>query len=57
MRQEMNPGMLIAVDGGITEDNAEDVVKAGADALIAGTAFFKAQNPMATAAKLKGFAR
>jgi len=57
MRQEMNPDMVIAVDGGITEENAEAVVKAGADSLIAGTAFFKAADPVATAAKIKAFAR
>ncbi len=57
MRQEMNPQMVIAVDGGVTEENAESVVKAGADSLIAGTAFFKAADPVATAAKIKAFAR
>ena len=57
MRQEMNPDMVIAVDGGITEENAEAVIKAGADSLIAGTAFFKAADPVATAAKIKAFAR
>jgi len=57
MRQEMNPCMVIAVDGGVTEENAEALVKAGADSLIAGTAFFKAADPVATAAKIKAFAR
>lgn len=57
MRQEMNPCMVIAVDGGVTEENAEALVKAGADSLIAGTAFFKAADPIATAAKIKAFAR
>ncbi|MBM3422251.1 MAG: ribulose-phosphate 3-epimerase [Chlorobi bacterium] len=57
MRLEMNPEMVIAVDGGVTEENAEALVKAGADSLIAGTAFFKAENPIATAAKIKAFAR
>jgi len=57
MRNRMNPGMVIAVDGGITEENAAEVVEAGADALIAGTAFFRAADPVATAAKLKGLHR
>jgi ribulose-phosphate 3-epimerase len=57
MRNEMNPGMVIAVDGGITEENAEAVVMAGADALIAGTAFFKAADPEATAARIKAVTR
>lgn len=57
MRMELNPEMVIAVDGGVTEENAEALVKAGADSLIAGTAFFKAENPIATATKIKAFAR
>lgn len=57
MRNGMNPGMVIAVDGGITEENAGDVVAAGADALIAGTAFFRAENPVETAARLRGLRR
>ncbi|MEI8032034.1 MAG: ribulose-phosphate 3-epimerase [Chlorobiaceae bacterium] len=57
MRNRLNPSMLIAIDGGITEDNAQEVVSAGADALIAGTAFFKSANPAATAAKIKSATR
>jgi ribulose-phosphate 3-epimerase len=54
MRMEMNPEMVIAVDGGVTEENCGEVVAAGADALIAGTAFFKAADPVKAARKLKG---
>ncbi|AAM72895.1 MAG TPA: ribulose-phosphate 3-epimerase [Chlorobaculum sp.] len=54
MRMEMNPEMVIAVDGGVTEENAAMIVDAGADALIAGTAFFRAPDPVAAAKKLKG---
>jgi ribulose-phosphate 3-epimerase len=54
MRMEMNPEMVIAVDGGVTEENCADVVAAGADALIAGTAFFRAADPAKAARKLKG---
>lgn len=57
MRLELNPEMVIAIDGGITEDNAQEVVSAGADALIAGTAFFKAADPAETAAKIKAMTR
>ncbi len=57
MRKELNPAMVIAIDGGITEDNAQEVVSAGADALIAGTAFFKAADPAATAAKIQAMTR
>lgn len=36
---------LIEVDGGVCRDNAASIVKAGADALVAGSAVFKAENP------------
>ena len=57
MRLKLNPEMVIAIDGGITEENAQEVVSAGADALIAGTAFFKAANPAQTAAKIRAMTR
>ena len=57
MRIKENPRMVIAIDGGITEENAQEVVTAGADALIAGTAFFKAANPAQTAAKIRAMTR
>lgn len=57
MRLSINPELVIAVDGGITEDNAGSVVSAGADALIAGTAFFKSPDPAGTAAKIKALTR
>ncbi len=56
MRRNMNPQMLIAVDGGVTEENAAELSAAGADALIAGTAFFRAADPAAAARKIKGLA-
>lgn len=34
----------IQVDGGINKDNAKEVIKAGANILVAGTAVFKAKN-------------
>ncbi|TCD48774.1 ribulose-phosphate 3-epimerase [Chlorobium sp. N1] len=57
MRRELNPELVIAVDGGVTEENADEVVKAGADALIAGTAFFRAADPRAAAGKIKSASR
>ena len=33
--------LLIEVDGGVTMDNAEEIVKAGANVLVAGSAVFK----------------
>ena len=36
--------ILIEVDGGVVAENARDVIRAGADVLVAGTAIFKARN-------------
>ncbi len=35
------PGVLIQVDGGVTPDNAGELVRCGADVLVSGSAFFK----------------
>lgn len=43
----------IEVDGGITLENAKEVVEAGADVLVAGSTVFKCANPADTIAKLK----
>ena len=57
MRLQANPQMVIAIDGGITEENAQEVVSAGADALIAGTAFFKSADPARTATNIRAMTR
>lgn len=44
---------LIEIDGGVTVDNAPDIVKAGADVLVAGNAVFKSADPKAAIQKLK----
>ena len=57
MRSRLNPALVIAIDGGITEENAQAVVSAGADSLIAGTAFFKSADPAKSAASIKAMTR
>ncbi len=42
MAEKINPDLLIQVDGGINKDNAKDVISAGADILVAGSAVFGA---------------
>ena len=42
---QMNPDLLIEVDGGINNDNAEELKKAGADILVAGSYIFGADDP------------
>ncbi len=44
---------LIEIDGGVTENNAGALVKAGADVLVAGTTVFKAADPRAMIVTLK----
>jgi len=44
---------MIEVDGGVGEDNAQSILKAGGDVLIAGNSVFKSQNPMKTISGLK----
>ncbi len=44
---------LIEIDGGVTSANAEALVKAGADVLVAGSFIFKSDDPTATIKELK----
>lgn len=43
----------IAIDGGVTLENASSIIEAGADVLVAGNTIFKSDNPKQTIAKLK----
>lgn len=40
MITDMNADTLIQIDGGVTPDNTPDLVRAGADVLVSGSAFF-----------------
>ncbi len=48
-----NTSTLIEVDGGIGLQNAESILQAGADVLVAGNSVFKAENPKEVIAKMK----
>ena len=50
-----NASTLIEIDGGVTDKNAAQLVKSGADVLVAGNFVFKAANPTKTIADLKQF--
>ncbi len=52
-----NTGTLIEVDGGVGLQNAEKILQAGADVLVAGSSVFKAPNPSEAIAHLKAFER
>ncbi len=46
LAQSCNAGMLIQVDGGIGEATVGAVARAGADCVVCGNAFFKADDPL-----------
>ena len=48
-----NASTLIEIDGGVTDKNAAQLVKVGADVLVAGNFVFKAANPTKTIVDLK----
>ena len=54
LREEKGYSFLISVDGGINAETASQVRAAGVDVLVAGEAFFKADDKAAMAALLKG---
>jgi ribulose-phosphate 3-epimerase len=43
----------IEVDGGITPENAHEVIEAGANVIVAGSAIFRAEDPSAVIEKIK----
>src|SRR5690606_11082851 len=47
---------LIEIDGGVTSENAAELINAGADVLVAGSFVFKAQDPSETIKNLKKLA-
>jgi ribulose-phosphate 3-epimerase len=49
---QLNRQVLIQVDGGVTTSNASQLVKAGADVLVAGSAVFGSQDMKSTIANL-----
>jgi len=44
LRKKQGLSFLIEVDGGLNENNAKDVISAGADALVFGSAMFRAED-------------
>jgi len=46
LRSERQCPFFIQVDGGVAQDNAQELVAAGADVLVAGNAVFKAPDPV-----------
>ncbi len=53
MKKQLNPDLLIEVDGGVDTLNAAKLVKKGADIIVAGSAVFQSANPLDTIKRLK----
>jgi ribulose-phosphate 3-epimerase len=53
MIDDSNLSALIEVDGGVTLENAKDLMVAGADVLVAGNTVFKSKDPSDTIRRLK----
>ena len=53
MRDQINSPALIEIDGGVGRQNAEALIKAGADVLVAGSSVFKAKDPILEIKALK----
>ena len=53
MISEKSLNVKIEIDGGVTEQNALQIINAGADVLVAGNTVFKSPDPIATIARLK----
>jgi len=56
MAQEINPQVIIEVDGGVNQDNGILLGQAGARALVAGNFVFNAENPVNTIHDLRQIA-
>lgn len=53
-RDRAHLSFLIALDGGVTAANAPSLIRAGAEVLVSGSSFFKADSPKAFVAALQG---
>lgn len=53
MIRERNLDVLIEIDGGVTIENAKEIIEAGADVLVAGSTVFKAADPIGAVNALK----
>jgi ribulose-phosphate 3-epimerase len=56
LRARYNDGFRIEVDGGIGPENVSEVVRAGAELLVAGTSIFHTPDPAEAVRRLKHLA-
>ncbi len=53
LSQSVNPDLFIEIDGGVDVKNVQQLIDAGANVLVAGSAVFSSANPKATISELK----
>jgi len=53
LSSKYKPNLLVEVDGGVDERNADDLIIAGANVLVAGNSVFSAADPLTAIANLK----
>jgi len=53
MIDEKGMNVKIQIDGGVTVENAAEIIAAGADVLVVGNTVFKSSDPVATIHRLK----
>ncbi len=53
LSKNRNPNLKIEVDGGVSDENCAELLKAGANVLVAGNSVFAAADPVAAIHKLK----
>jgi ribulose-phosphate 3-epimerase len=53
MASGRNDGLLIEIDGGVSNQNALKLIQAGADVLVAGNSVFTANDPISEISGLK----
>lgn len=56
MIEKNNTQTLIEIDGGVNSENAQSLIEAGADILVAGSFVFKSESPLKTIKNLKSLA-
>lgn len=54
LKEELNPELIIEVDGGVNLETGKALVSAGANALVAGSFVFNSESPATTITALKG---
>ncbi len=53
LSESVNPDLFIEIDGGVDSNNAQKLIDAGANVLVAGSAVFSSANPAAIISALK----